>query len=207
MSGPKVLQFPGNDRIVTDDAYQRELESPETLESVRESIADICQLGISQVATLDTDDVRLVRAKGDLSMGTVHHVRGEGKRLALISHTNFPRTLNTEMGLLPVDALQVAARFTVAYGLAVVRDTGRSRLRRLSFADSLNTDLWSGGFTDEYPTITLAYRAAGCIALYSQGRPNIGRGELQPPYPPHIAGLLNHLLVTQTRQLHPIFKA
>lgn len=207
MSNGNVVQFPASDRIITDDAYQHELENPETLEDVREAVADICRLRIGEVATLDTDEVRIVTAKGELSMGTVHHKRGDGKRLALISHTNFPRVLNTEMGLLPVDALQLAARFTIAYGLAVVADRGRSRLRRLTFADSLDANLWDGGFTDVYPVISLAYRAAGSIALYSQGRPNIGARELQPPFPPHIAGLLNHLSIPQTRQLHPFFKA
>lgn len=207
MTNGNMVDFPGDNRIIKGVAYQNELENPETLETVRDAVADICQLDIGAVATLDPDKVRFVRAKADLPLGTVKHERKGGEGLLLITHTNFPKALNAEMELSPVDALELAARFTIAYGLFVVGDVGRQKPRRLTFSDSISKDLWGNGSVDEYPATTLAFRAAGSIALYGQGRPNINAGDLQPPFPPHIAGLINHLSTNQTRQLHPFFKA
>ncbi|MDQ3158683.1 MAG: hypothetical protein M3P98_00915 [bacterium] len=212
MSTGKIYNFSGLQKEKQDhrrpDAFFRAVRADSTYAEVRTAFR-----GVFNNPLIKTPEkIKVGVLKGDLRYGTVHNLQHESGRMAVITHPNFPISLEETMGLTYRDSIDLAARYVVAFGLLHrgfkrYRDKTGKNVSVSSARSTLQTKLWNkesilGPDCGITAVRTISYRAAGRIALIAgdTSLPRPGDG----PFPDHIAGLYNPLSYSQTQHLYNI---
>lgn len=160
---------------------------------------DSCRIAIGKLINnqdysppLPSHELREIR--GDVAYGICFHSKdNEGNKL-LIVNRGFPEFLKSVDCIESSEqALSVAAIFARAYEIMVDAEVKKHYKTRIydRFTNSSNDRYWTNelGIRAQVP-----YRAAGLVALRAAGiEENYFDISEKPPYPPHIAGLMNPL--------------
>jgi hypothetical protein len=177
------------------------LTSRGTVRRVRKGIARLFNLEDFTI----TNPPRIGFA-GNIPQGTVHEVidksQLKSKRLVgVVTSPAFPEYL-VELGLSQKEAVELAADFTLAYGIAF-RGLLRCNVTQMQ-GNNLKPELWHPSYIS--PALALPYRLAGTVALHTQGIRPLGSDQPAPQFYPHIAGLHNPLAREQVATFHSVMK-